>query len=237
MYQISISFSSEPSITPFPSLFLSVSRWVWGFAVKCVGGEKKEVFSVQKNDNLSFFSLGSQPVEMDLLPAVSQSVSRNVFYSVSRSQWGHAVGTTPWPGPLSPSASVPIRFPPIFLAPHTIWSMLFTLPLWSRRWRTLCALLSSFPASLTVRHTNYEKLESGSLTPKITCTKTATKGFEVFHLFTLQHREILVDFDTWTSLRNDPLCITRLNSYFKYCMANRLRIFNVKENRISNLNF
>lgn len=47
--------------------------------MKCVGGEKKKVFSVQKNDNLSFFSLGSQPVEMDLLPAMSPSVSRNGF--------------------------------------------------------------------------------------------------------------------------------------------------------------
>lgn len=143
-------------------------------------------------------------------------VSLEMFFIVSEGLSGAMLwAQNPWPGPLSPSASVPIRFPPIFLAPHTIWSMLFTLPLWSTRWRTLCALLSSFPASLTVRHTNYEKLESGSLTPKITCTKTATKGFKVFHLFTLQHREILVDFDTWTSLWNDPLCITRLNSYFK----------------------
>lgn len=55
LYQISIAFSSGPRL-PAPSLFLSVSRWFWGFAVKCVGGEKK-VFSVQKNDNLSFFSL------------------------------------------------------------------------------------------------------------------------------------------------------------------------------------
>lgn len=76
--QISISFSSGPRL-PTPSLFLSVSRWFWGFAVKCVGGEREKVFSVQKNDNLSFFSLSSQPFEMDLLPAVSPSVSRNVF--------------------------------------------------------------------------------------------------------------------------------------------------------------
>lgn len=75
-------------------------------------GWGKKVFSLQKNDNLSFFSLGSQPVEMDLLPAVSQSVSRNVFYSVLRSQWGHAAGTTLWPAPLT--VSIPIRFPPDF---------------------------------------------------------------------------------------------------------------------------
>lgn len=68
---------------------------------------------MQKNDNLSFFSLGSQPVEMNLLPAMSPSVSRNVFfYSITRSQRGHAAGTTPWPVPLT--ASIPIRFPLVF---------------------------------------------------------------------------------------------------------------------------
>lgn len=74
--------------------------------MKRVGGKKH--FSMQKNDNLSFFSLGSQPVEMDLLAALSPSVSRKVFYSVSRFQWGHAAATTLWPVPLT--VSIPIRF-------------------------------------------------------------------------------------------------------------------------------
>lgn len=47
-----------------------------------VGREKKSVFSLQQNHSPSFFSPGSQPVEMDLLPAVSLRVSGNVFYSV-----------------------------------------------------------------------------------------------------------------------------------------------------------
>ena len=64
-------------------------------------GWGKEVFSVHENDNLSFFSPGSQPVEMDLLPVVSLSVSRDVFYSVSRSQLGHAVDTNVKPSPLT----------------------------------------------------------------------------------------------------------------------------------------
>lgn len=93
-------------------LFLFVPCWI-GFEVLLWNvwvGEEKKVFSVLKNDNLSFFSLGSQPVEMDLLPAVSLSVSRNVFFIVSH--WGQAAGTTSWPAPAA--VSVPIRFPPIF---------------------------------------------------------------------------------------------------------------------------
>lgn len=41
--------------------------------MKCVGGKKS--FLRRKNDNLSFYSLGSQPVSMHLLSVVLLSVS------------------------------------------------------------------------------------------------------------------------------------------------------------------
>lgn len=70
--------------------------------MKCVGG-KKEVFSVQKNDNLSFFSLGSQPVEMDPFQAVSLSVSQTVFFIVSQGLRGAMLQEQPRDLTLSPS--------------------------------------------------------------------------------------------------------------------------------------
>lgn len=96
------------------------------FCCEMCGWEKK-VFSLQKNGNLSFFSLGSQPVKMDLLPAVSLSVSRNDFYSVWRSQWGHAAGTTSWPDPLTLFPHYTFLLP----APLPINGTPLTLPLWS----------------------------------------------------------------------------------------------------------
>lgn len=71
----------RPSITN--SISLS-TRLLMGLRFCCeMCGWGKKIFSVQKNDNLSFFSLGSQPVKMYLLPAMSLSVSRNDFFIVS----------------------------------------------------------------------------------------------------------------------------------------------------------
>lgn len=107
MYQISISFSSGSRLLT-PSLFLSVVRWVWGFAVKCVGGRKKKSFLCRKMITYHF-SVLVLSLSRWICSRQCHWVSPEMFfYSVSRSQWGHAAGTTPWPAPLT--VSIPIRF-------------------------------------------------------------------------------------------------------------------------------
>lgn len=85
------------------------------------GWEKKEVFSVQENDNLSFFSLGSQPVEMDPLQAVSLSVSRTVFFIASQGLRGAMLPAQPRDLTLSLS-QCPLRFA------SQLISQFFTMP-------------------------------------------------------------------------------------------------------------
>lgn len=126
--QISISFSSGPRL-PTPSLFLSVSQWFWGFAVKCVGGErKKKYFLCRKMITYHFSVLVPSLLRWICCQQCHRVSLEMFFYSISRSQWGHAAGTTPWPDPLTVSIpnTVSSTAPrPIYLTPQT-------MTLWSR---------------------------------------------------------------------------------------------------------
>lgn len=81
-HQINLHLPQPPghSITNFTSrLCLSAD----GFEVCCeMCGWGKKIFSTSKKKMITyhFFRLGSQPVEMDLLSAVSPSVSRKDFF-------------------------------------------------------------------------------------------------------------------------------------------------------------
>lgn len=98
----------QPLASVTYAIFLSVRLWMGLRFLRNVCGNRK-VFSVQKNDNLSFFLVLSLP-RWICSQQLSLRVSRKTFfYSVSRSQWGHAAGTTPWPALLT--FSLPIRFP------------------------------------------------------------------------------------------------------------------------------
>lgn len=114
IFSVSVSNVSDlhllqlwPSITN--SISLSI-RLLMGLRFCCeMCGWGKKIFSVQKNDNLSFFSLGSQPVKMYLLLAMSLSVSRNVFFIVSRGLSGAMLRARPHGLSLSLSQS-PLGF-------------------------------------------------------------------------------------------------------------------------------
>ncbi len=141
------------------------------FCCEMCGWEKKKSFLCRKMITYHFSVLVLSLSRWICSQQCHRVSLEMVFYSVWRSQWGHAAGTTPWPVPLT--VSIPITVSSRFSPPLPIYLMPLIAPLWSRRWRTCCARLPSFSASLTVkilhcqRQTDYEKLVGGSCTLKL----------------------------------------------------------------------
>lgn len=89
---------------------LSLCWWFWGLLWNVWVGKKNLFYVKKKMITYHFFRLGSQPVEMDLLSAVSPSVSRKDFFFFLASQGlsGAKLRARPCGSP-SPSL---LRFPP-----------------------------------------------------------------------------------------------------------------------------
>lgn len=192
LYQISIPFSSGPRL-PSPALVLSLCWWFWGFAVKCVGGEKKSFLCKKKKKITYHFSVLVLSLSRWICSQQCHRVSLEMtFYSVSRSQWGHAAGTTLWLS-LYPHYSFLLKSSPDLGAEGKEQSVDF-------------CHLSQPPKSCPVhdRQSNYEKL---ACIPKPQ-EKNTYRQKPSYHLDMLNHRESLDD--RWASLQKFPLC-TRLN--------------------------
>lgn len=145
--------------------------------MKCVGGErgKKSLFCAE-NDNLSFFSLGSQPVEMDLLPAVSQSVSRNVFFIASQGLSGATLRAQPRGLSLSLFQS-PLGFLLFFVSSPNLADASHLAALEQKVKNILCMLPRCQKPLAQDRQGNFEMLGNGSHPPKNSKKKKKKKEY------------------------------------------------------------
>lgn len=198
MSPFSVSVSNLHPFQLWASITISSSRsvpllMVLRFCCEMCGWGKK-IFSVQKKKKITYhFSVLVLSLSRWICSQQCHRVSLEMtFYSVSRSQWGHAAGTTLWLS-LYPHYSFLLKSSPDLGAEGKEQSVDF-------------CHLSQPPKSCPVhdRQSNYEKL---ACIPKPQ-EKNTYRQKPSYHLDMLNHRESLDD--RWASLQKFPLC-TRLN--------------------------
>lgn len=181
-YHLQLSFC--PSVDGFEVLLWNV--WVGEKNLFCAKKKKKKMITYH-------FSVLVLSLSRWICSQQCHRVSLEMtFYSVSRSQWGHAAGTTLWLR-LYPHYSFLLKSSPDLGAEGKEQSVDF-------------CHLSQPPKSCPVhdRQSNYEKLAClPKPQEKNTCSQKPS-----FHLDTLNHRESLDD--RWASVQKFPLC-TRVN--------------------------